>query len=231
MLYSQTENVSVREFLAKKPWWLWVVIAVLFILGVSSSVFGVYQLINTNDQEVVSSTDISAQVCEQSPDFGQITVYISGAVENPGVYILNNGDRIASAVDAAGGISTNADTIFIHRQFNLAQKVTDGEQIYIPTQAEAEAQLALFETKASQVVSTAVTNKNTVSETGDTVSKNSLIKINSSTKEQLMELSGIGSVRAVKIIENRPYSDVSELVEKGVISQSLFDDIRSQISL
>lgn len=234
MLYSQTEKVSVREFLAKKPWWVWSVIVVVFLIGSASSVFGVYQLVNTNDQEIVTSADVSAQVCEKTPDFGQISVYISGAVVNPGVYVLENGDRVADVLEAAQGITSSADVIFVHRQLNLAKKVSDGEQLYIPSQAEAEKQLALFEidaTTSKSVAQTQSENSQPTAEGKHEEAQTNLIKINSSTKDELMELSGIGTVKAEKIIANRPYTTLLELVEKGAISQTLFDEIKAQISL
>ncbi|MBP7843034.1 helix-hairpin-helix domain-containing protein [Candidatus Woesebacteria bacterium] len=215
MLYSSKEYLSLREYLVRKPIWIWVVIIILVIIGLGFGGYGVYELVSTNDQEIVTSNDISSQVCEQTADFGQITVYISGAVVNPGVYILESGNRIVDLLDESGGISKAADALYVNRQFNLAKRLSDGDQIYIPTQDETEKQIVVGDVLNDPV----------------DMSSQGPISINSSTKSELMELSGIGEARATKIIENRPYSSSQELVEKGVLSSSLLEEIISQISI
>ena len=77
---------------------------------------------------------------DSGKDFGRnsdkeavsLLVHICGAVKNPGVYELSEGDRICHAVEKAGGFTTQADQNYL----NQAQKVTDGMRIYIPTQEE-----------------------------------------------------------------------------------------------
>jgi len=57
-----------------------------------------------------------------------IFVHILGAVANPGLYELSDGERAIDAVAAAGGFAENAD----RAQLNLARFVSDGEQIIVP---------------------------------------------------------------------------------------------------
>lgn len=59
--------------------------------------------------------------------------------------------------------------------------------------------------------------------------KTALIDLNSATKEQLMTLQGVGDVTAQKIIDNRPYRAKNQLVQKKIVSQSVYDKISSQI--
>ncbi|KYO64745.1 ComEA family DNA-binding protein [Thermovenabulum gondwanense] len=58
----------------------------------------------------------------------EIFVYITGAVKNPGVYKLRDGDRVKDLVEIAGGLDENADLLSV----NLAKKLTDEEKIHIP---------------------------------------------------------------------------------------------------
>jgi len=58
-----------------------------------------------------------------------LLVYVSGAVEHPGLYRLRRGDRAYDAVAAAGGIRPDADR---SRLPNLAGRLRDGEQIKVP---------------------------------------------------------------------------------------------------
>ena len=215
MLYGEDERLSIKEFFSKKPIIVWILIFISAGCGLGFGGYGVYELVSTNDQEIVTSNDISSQVCEQTADFGQITVYISGAVKNPGVYILESGNRIVDLLDESGGISKAADALYVNRQFNLAKRLSDGDQIYIPTQDETEKQIVVGDVLNDPVE----------------MSSQGPISINSSTKSELMELSGIGEARATKIIENRPYSSSQELVEKGVVSSSLLEEINNQISI
>ena len=68
----------------------------------------------------------------QTPSAGEIFVHILGAVEQPGLYQLRDGDRAVDAVAAAGGFAENAD----QSQLNLARFVADGEQIVVPAIGE-----------------------------------------------------------------------------------------------
>jgi competence protein ComEA len=59
---------------------------------------------------------------------GMLTVYVSGAVATPGVYLLQEGSRVEAAIQAAGGFIPGAET----ESINLAALLEDGEQINVP---------------------------------------------------------------------------------------------------
>ncbi|WP_424910661.1 helix-hairpin-helix domain-containing protein [Thermovenabulum sp.] len=63
-----------------------------------------------------------------------IYVYVTGAVKNPGVYKLRDGDRVKDLVEIAGGLGENADLLSV----NLAKKLTDEEKIHIPYVNESD---------------------------------------------------------------------------------------------
>jgi hypothetical protein len=46
---------------------------------------------------------------------------------------------------------------------------------------------------------------------------------------RLGDLEGIGDVRAKAIVKNRPYKGKDELVQKKIIPQNVYDDIKEQI--
>jgi len=56
-----------------------------------------------------------------------------------------------------------------------------------------------------------------------------LIDINTATKAQLEPLKGIGPARADAIIKGRPYKGKDELVQKKIVPQNVYDDIKGQI--
>lgn len=67
---------------------------------------------------------------------GQVTVHVSGAVFNPGLYALEAGSRTQDAIDAAGGALSVADI----GRVNLALELRDGQQVYVPSALEERAQ-------------------------------------------------------------------------------------------
>ena len=60
-----------------------------------------------------------------------ITIHISGAVHNPGVYTFEKGIRAMDAINHIGGVQSRADL----DQINLAQKLKDGKRLRIPHRA------------------------------------------------------------------------------------------------
>lgn len=59
---------------------------------------------------------------------GELYVHVLGAVEKPGLYVLDLDARVVDAVAAAGGTTSDADLSAV----NLARVVEDGEQIVVP---------------------------------------------------------------------------------------------------
>ena len=62
------------------------------------------------------------------PADGDVRVYVSGAVVNPGVYSMLPGDRLSDALAAAGGATGEAQLASI----NLALRVVDQGHYHIP---------------------------------------------------------------------------------------------------
>ena len=59
--------------------------------------------------------------------------------------------------------------------------------------------------------------------------KAALMDINSASEKELATLKGIGDVRAKAIVKGRPYKGKDELVQKKIIPQGVYDDIKDQI--
>lgn len=65
----------------------------------------------------------------ESEAAGDLYVHVLGAVERPGLYVLDLDARLVDAVAAAGGTTDDADLAGV----NLARVLADGEQIVVPT--------------------------------------------------------------------------------------------------
>jgi len=208
-----------------------VVQVVIFLLGISISSFGLFQLINNDVQAsqrentlgsdaglLSDSNDLEiVQTCEKDPEFARLTVDIGGAVKNPGIFQLDSGSRINDLINIAGGFANSVDKYYINKVLNLSQRLNDGEKFYIPTIEES---IEVQEKLSSQQPS----GNSTTASTG-------IISINSATKDELMSLTGIGEKRAEDIVSNRPYDSLNKLVEKGVLTETIFENIKNAISL
>lgn len=148
---------------------------------------------------------------------GLIKVDVQGAVKKPGIYQLAIGQRVADLVASAAGFTKDADSVYIAKTLNLATELRDQDKIYIPFFEET--QLSDQDSPSGA--------ENSVQSTADL----GLISINQADINALQTLTGIGAVKAQLIIDNRPYSNLDDLVVKKVISENLLNSLRTQMSL
>src|SRR5258708_29862486 len=64
---------------------------------------------------------------------------------------------------------------------------------------------------------------------GRPVATSSLIDLNTASRDDLMTLDGIGEVRADAIIRARPFRAKTELVERRLIPEALYDKISDKV--
>lgn len=194
----------------------------LVVVGLALGGGGLYWLwygtnqacLTESPSATASEASASAQIATTKPP---IYIDVSGAISKPGLYELETGSRLAALIEAAGGFSKTADSQYISQELNLAKQLKDGDKIYIPTKQEAAAQRKAT-TENSPPGATSPASKQAVS-------------ISTSSLAELDALPGIGEKRAQDIIDNRPYTALTELVDKKVLSQTLFDDILELIKL
>ena len=159
------------------------------------------------ESEVLSEVQ-SAPVTESPTEPIKIYVHICGEVNNPGVYELAEGSRIFEAVEAAGGFTEEA----AQASLNLAQVISDEEQIVILTQDEAAEKARLEREQAAGIVN-----------------------LNTASKEQLMTLTGIGESRAEDILRYRQESGgfqaIEEIMNVPGIKESAYLKIKDSITV
>lgn len=152
-----------------------------------------------------------------TPTMALFRVDVRGAVANPGVYALAAGSRVQDALALAGGALAGAET----RTLNLARKLTDGEQIYIPTLAEATLTPAA-PTRGEGLPSALPTPSGP-------------ININTAPLEELDRLPGIGPALAQRIIDyrtqNGPFKKLDDIKQVRGIGDVLFDQIKDLVTL
>jgi len=146
----------------------------------------------------------------------KITVYVSGAVNKPGIVTLNEGDRLAKAVEKVGGTTKKADLNGI----NMAIKLQDEMHYIVPRIGE------VVKDSASEVVSEGNFNQ-------AESSKTSQININTATIEELDKLPGVGEATANKIVnhrsENGEFKSIEEIKNVNGIGDKKFEEMKNLI--
>lgn len=154
----------------------------------------------------------------------KIMVHVCGAVCNPGVYCLDAESRVIDAVEIAGGMTTDADSDYI----NLASKISDGDKVRIPTEAEAEE----LQKAGEQVdfITFANTDNNNLQKTSG-----GKVNINTADTELLCTLPGIGKTRAESIITYRQecgrFSKIEDIMNVSGIKENSFQKIKEYITV
>lgn len=179
-----------------------------------------------SEEDAVSAESADAGVKEPSkaPEVTaepeEIYVDVCGAVARPGVFALESGSRVYQALEAAGGILPEGSAVFI----NQAQILTDGQQVYVPTQEEAEQQ-----GDSPPGLSAGGASAGSGDETSGKVN------INTADETQLTTLSGIGPSKAQAIIayreENGGFSSIEEIMNVQGIKEGTFGKIKDDIAV
>ena len=200
------------------------ILASLVCLGVSLYLYWDYRDYSSDIVlQRVSSQDVKASVSESSSSARLIFVDISGAVESPGMYTIDDGSRISHVIDKAGGIDEMADLSWVQQSLNLAALVVDGQKVYIPFEGELE----------SDKLASSVVDVHSIGATE--IGQPTKIAINTANQEELESLPGIGSTTAAKIIEFREVHDgfdrLEDIMDVSGIGISTFDDIKEFIQL
>lgn len=132
---------------------------------------------------------------------------ISGAVVNPGVYELLLEAGVQDALQQAGGLLSDANSIAV----NMAARLMDGQKIIIPVEWEQIPETR-SDSPAVQSDSAAVTNDQP-------------ININTATEEELESLPDIGPSKAKAIMEfreeNGAFSTIEDILEVPGIGEKI----------
>ncbi len=140
----------------------------------------------------------------------RIYVDVAGAVRRPSLYVLSPESRVMQAILAAGGPTSEADMDAV----NLAQKVTDGEKIFVPKRMasapplqEISSILSVTDNTPAPASSKATAKhaKGTRAGRRDKITPDSgeQVALNTATEEQLERLPGVGPGMAGRILAYR----------------------------
>ena len=227
----------------------------LLLIGVYV-ILGWFYYNESNKEDLLIKEEVSL-IEEDEKEVVPLKMYVDvkGAVKNPGVYEVTQGAIVNDVIISAGGFNTNAYT----KNINLSKKVIDENVIYIYTQYEysllsvkeevkecicPEVDISSCLNTGASIIknensTTTKDNKNNtnevIKEEETTKEDNSLVNINTASKEELMTLSGIGESKAQKIIdyrnENGNFLSVEDIKNVSGISDKTYEDIKAYITV
>ena len=200
----------------KEKWESWSLSAKAAVIGgILLILVGVGGLFSKKEESVEGTTVVETTMLVEKTEVSTtqetvIFVDIKGAVKNPGVYQMKVGDRVKDALDAAGGLTEEADS----QKVNLAQRVEDQMVIVVPKVGEE-----------AEEISAGVTSKEEA--------KEGKVNINTATVEELKTLKGVGEKKAEAIIEyrkkNGSFKTKEDLMKVRGIGKKLFESFEERI--
>jgi competence protein ComEA len=160
----------------------------------------------------------AAEIRVQRAGGGRVVVHVAGAVRRPGVYRLAGGERVADAVERAGGATRRADLGGV----NLAAKLEDGRQIVVPRRGPAGPAGGAASAPPSGSAASAAAPA-------------APVNLNTATPEQLDTLAGVGPATVAKIVEYREqhggFGSVEELGQISGIGEKRLAALRDQVQV
>lgn len=179
--------------------------AVAAIFGISF--YGFWQKNSVPEIASFNSPNAQRTIAAQSKTNEPAVIYMSGAVNKPGVYKVSPQLRVVDAINNAGGLATGADVAKV----NLAQQVKDGMHIYVPITGDKS---------PSSQSSAQASDK---------------ININTADKAALEKLPGIGPSLAERILEYRKangrFVEVSDIKKVSGIGEAKFNQMKDKITI
>lgn len=146
-----------------------------------------------------------------------ILVDVKGAVKHPGLYSMQDGDRLLDAVDKAGGYTEAADT----RLLNHAQRLLDESVVYVPIAGEEP---PVYEQPATETAASS-----------DGSNANAKVNINTATESDFQSLPGIGPAKATAIFQYREehgaFTQLDGLKNVSGIGDKTFEKLEPNIIL
>lgn len=239
-----------KSFLVQN--WYYVVITIL-LLALAGATYFTYLYFEVQAVKKQPVTSIALKAKDSSPKPSQCVVDIKGAVQKPGVYNVSCDQNIKDAILVAGGLTKKATTdninlsqkvknemvIYIYPKSSLNQSkhqikpICEAKTIYIDTCQEQKSSLILSSNEGAEAI-TETSGENILD--NDVVPKASVkVNINEASKEQLMELNGIGASKADSIIQYRvqhgPFHQIEDLMNVSGIGATIFENIKSQLTV
>lgn len=206
-----------------------------FILGGCFILLGVFvYLYMANNDDLVSEQENETLIADittttENVVQNKIFVDVKGAVNKPGVYEFNEGDKVIDAIKKAEGLTKSAVTSNI----NLSKKLTNEMVIYVFNKKEIVS-ITTTNKIACNCETIEVNNCIDKNNTSDN-SGNNKININTATLDELLTLKGIGQSKAEAIIkyreENGNFNSIEDIQKVSGLGGTIYSKIKDYITV
>lgn len=157
-------------------------------------------------------------------------VYVTGEVQNEGLYAVSPDSRVFQAIEAAGGFTRKAD----RTSLNLAAHLVDETHIHVPAKG-AKNPGTVPQSTPPQTVRIPGYSQQTGIRTQTGQANNGLIDINRADLQGLQRISGVGPTIAQRIIDYRnthgAFSSIDDLQKVKGIGPKTMERIRPQVTV
>ena len=201
----------------------YIIIAIIILVAL------VVSYVLSLDNKEVSAENVEITKTDVTNVTSKVYVDIKGSVKKPGVYQVSADSIVWDIVNLSGGFTKNAYT----KNINLSQKVKDEMVIYVFSKNEMSKMNNTVKTDTACTTNVINYDNCITIEKNATETSTSLVNINTASKEELMNVSGIGASKADSIIAYRiktPFSKIEDIMNVSGIGESLFDKIKKYIS-
>ncbi len=193
------------------------VLIIILLAAIGGTYYGLY----SEEQSAVLE---SSPPAENALPVKEITIYVTGAVNKPGLVKVAEGARAADAINACGGLLPIADS----EKINLAQNLKDGQQLKVP---EKE--------RSNSNVDKSKIDKSKIDKSKADMSKNGgsgeMVNINTADEKALDTLPGIGPAMAKRIIEYREteglFQSIEDIKKIRGIGDAKFEKLKDKICI
>lgn len=208
---------------------------VVIIIGILVTILVGWKLFDSKNFEEVNSNEIlvsnlknNEKEKNEDKEEDVMAIHVTGEVKNPGVVKVKQGSRIEDIIEAAGGLTENADITNV----NLAFEVEDGMKIRIPSNDEDnENEGNIIEHYITQDSGKGVI----VSEDKSSENLSLVININTANETELEQLPGIGASIAGRIIDyrnkNGKFKAIEDIKNVTGIGETKFEKIKDFIKV
>ena len=97
--------------LTKKQKVIVLVIAIVVAIGMIYFIYNKNQITDdvNLENDILVSENVAKEKSLNTTEENEVIIHITGSVKNPGIVRLKEGSRIEDAIEAAGGLTENAD--------------------------------------------------------------------------------------------------------------------------
>lgn len=201
-----------------------IIVIIIIVIGIIAIIaFSIINIMNDINNEfdysnIVEDKSNIQEVVEEKANV--IKIHIAGEVNRTGIIELEEGLRIADAIEKAGGTTINADL----SKVNLAYVLEDGQKLYIPNSEDIDNTQYISENNGDNII-----------ETTNSATSSTKVNINKASIDEFQKLPGVGPSLAQKILnyreENGKFNNIEDIKNVSGIGDKKYEGLKDYIEV